>query len=117
MAPPDLVTFDVYMALLDIEGSLVPVVQEMLGLSLDDALPVVRNWRAKQMERAAASNSLDMERTSFRDATRMGLDYVAGRATIEIDSDTNEALVLANPTPLPHPVPEDTYVGQYGSSF
>ena len=95
MAPPDLVTFDVYMALLDIEGSLVPVVQEMLGLSLDDALPFVRNWRAKQMERAAASNSLDMERISFRDATRMGLDYVAGRARIEIDSDTHEALVLA----------------------
>ena len=88
-------TFDVYMALLDIEGSLVPVVQEMPGLSLDDALPFVRNWRAKQMERAAASNSLDMERTSFRDATRMGLDYVAGRARIEIDSDTHEALVLA----------------------
>ena len=103
MAPPDLVTFDVYMALLDIEGSLVPVVQEMLGLSRDDALPFVRNWRAKQMERAAASNSLDMERTSFRDATRMGLDYVAGRARIEIDSDTHEALVLAwdkmNPWP------------------
>jgi len=95
MATPKLVTFDVYMALLDIEGSLVPVVRETLGLSEEEAVPFVRTWRAKQMERAASSNSLERERTRFRDATRMGLDYVAGRAGIEIDNATHDALVLA----------------------
>ena len=95
MATPKLVTFDVYIALLDIEGSLVPVVRETLGLSEEEAVPFVRTWRAKQMERAASSNSLERERTRFRDATRMGLDYVAGRAGIEIDNATHDALVFA----------------------
>jgi 2-haloacid dehalogenase len=95
MATAKLVTFDVYMALLDIEGSLVPIVRETLGLSKADAVPFVRTWRAKQMERAASSNSLELERTRFRDATRMGLEYVAGCAGIEIDRDSKEALVLA----------------------
>lgn len=103
MTKPMLVTFDVYMALLDIESSLVPVVRETLGLSAADATPFVRTWRAKQMERAASSNSLELERTSFRDATRMALDYVAGRARIDVDADTRNALVLAwdrlNPWP------------------
>ena len=103
MTKPKLVTFDVYMALLDIEGSLVPVVRETLGLSAADATPFVRTWRAKQMERAASSNSLELKRTSFRDATRMALDYVAGRSGMDIAADTRNALVLAwdklNPWP------------------
>lgn len=95
MTKPKLVTFDVYMALLNIEGSLVPVVRETFGLSAEEATLFVRTWRAKQMERAATSNSLGLERTSFRDATRMALDYVAGRADIKIDPETREGLVLA----------------------
>ncbi len=90
-----LVTFDVYMALLDIAGSLVPVVQETLGLSHDTATPFVQTWRAKQMERAAISNSLEQGRTSFRDATGMALDYVAGRSGIDIARDTRISLIAA----------------------
>ncbi len=92
---PKLVTFDVYMALLDIEGSLVPVVMDRLGLSIDDAGPFVRLWRAKQMERAAISNSLEKERISFREATAMALDYVAGKSGIEFSADTRASLILA----------------------
>jgi 2-haloacid dehalogenase len=95
MAKPKLVTFDVYMALLDIAGSLVPVVTETLGMSRDSATSFVRTWRAKQMERAAISNSLERGRTSFRDATGMGLDYVAGRNGIELRPETREFLILA----------------------
>jgi len=95
MLKPVLVTFDVYMALLDIEGSLAPVVGETLDLSRDAATSFVRTWRAKQMERAAISNSLDGPRTSFRDATAMGLDYVAARSGIAISPDTRNALILA----------------------
>ena len=53
-----LVTYDVYIALLDIEGSLQPVVQEALSFDADVATTFVRLWRTKQMERAAISNSL-----------------------------------------------------------
>jgi len=95
MTKPRLVTFDVYMALLDIEGSLTPLVMEALNLSRDTATSFLRSWRAKQMERAAISNSLERDRTSFRDATRMGLDYVAGRAGIKVTAATREFLVSA----------------------
>ncbi len=95
MGKRQLITFDVYMALLDIEGSLVPVVGETLGLDEHAARAFVRTWRAKQMERAAISNSLEQERTSFRDATGMGLDYVAGRGGITIDQKNRQALIMA----------------------
>jgi len=93
MQKPKLVTFDVYMALLDIEGSLVPVVADRLGMSADAAATFVRSWRAKQMERAAISNSLDKGHASFRDLTGMALDYVAGHFNVEISPETREGLI------------------------
>ena len=90
-----LVTFDVYMALIDIQGTMTPVVSELLDLSLEDASPTVRLWRAKQMERAAASNSLGKERTSFRECTRQALDYVLRLKGRKISDDVREQLVLA----------------------
>lgn len=95
MVKPKLVSFDVYMALLDIQGSLVPVFADALGLSARDADPMVRTWRAKQMELAAASNSLGKGRRSFRDCTRLGLDYVLTRGDLELDADGRQALVMA----------------------
>ena len=90
-----LVTFDVYMALIDIQGTMTPVVSELLDLSLEDASPTVRLWRAKQMERAAASNSLGKERTSFRECTRQALDYVLRLKGRRISDDVREQLVFA----------------------
>jgi 2-haloacid dehalogenase len=107
MTKPDLVTFDVYMALLDIEGSLVPVIEETLRLSHDTATAFVRTWRAKQMERAAISNSLELGRTSFRDATGLALDYVASRNRIAVPPGTRDALILAWDTLEPWPEADD----------
>lgn len=90
-----LVTFDVYMALLDINGSLAPVVTEALDLAEPDALAFVQSWRAKQMERAAISNALEKGHTPFRAATAMALDYVAGRKGVALDERTRETLVGA----------------------
>ena len=90
-----LVTFDVYMALIDIQGTMTPVVSELLDLSLEDAAPTMRLWRAKQMERAAASNSLGKERTSFRECTRQALDYVLRLKGRKISDDVREQLVFA----------------------
>lgn len=98
-----IVTFDVYMALLDIEGSLTPVVRKSLKSSQEDAAAFVRSWRAKQMERAAISNSLERERTSFRAATAMALDYVAARNGVTIGDGTRNKLILAWDTLQPWP--------------
>ncbi len=95
MTAPSLVTFDVYMALLDIEGGLTPVVMDLLSLPQEQAIVFVRTWRAKQMERAAISNSLEHERTSFRDATAMALDYVAVRNGVTLGGNTRDRLTLA----------------------
>jgi len=103
MPKPKLVTFDVYMALLDIEGSLVPVVADRLNMKVNAAATFVRTWRAKQMERAATSNSLDKGHTSFRTITGMALDYVAGQNGVAISPETREVLIRAwdelNPWP------------------
>src|SRR3546814_3819280 len=47
-------------------------------------------WRAKQMECAAISNSLQKGRAPFRDATRLGLQYVARRFGLDL-SDAQQA--------------------------
>jgi 2-haloacid dehalogenase len=83
------------MALLDIEGSLRPVVQETLGLNADIASAFVRLWRTKQMERAAISNSLGGRRISFGECTAMALDYCLGRNNITIGADTHSNLLFA----------------------
>ncbi len=90
-----LVTYDVYMALLDIEGSLTSVVRDVLGLDTGTAAAFVKLWRAKQMERAAASNSLGKGRTSFRDCTAMALDYCLFKHDLTSSQETRHDLVYA----------------------
>ena len=98
-----LVTYDVYMALLDIEGSLVPVVQKTLDLDTKLSTAFVGLWRTKQMERAATSNSLGNRRTSFRECTSMALDYCLGHHKMTLMPDIHRDLVLAWDTMKPWP--------------
>ncbi|HET8611084.1 MAG TPA: haloacid dehalogenase type II [Burkholderiales bacterium] len=74
-----LITFDVYSALFDIEGSLVPVVRDRLE-SIAEAVGFVRMWRSKQLEYTLISNSLDGPHVLFRVATERALDYTLKRA-------------------------------------
>jgi len=90
-----LVTYDVYMALLDIEGSLVPVVEHALKLEPNTATAFVRLWRSKQMERAASSNSLNKQRTPFRQCTAMALGYCLARHNISVSPKQQNSLLLA----------------------
>src|SRR3546814_7934571 len=85
-----LITFDAYTALFDRDSSVVPVLSQTLGRSVDDSKAMMQLWRAKQMECAAISNSLQKGRTPFRDATRLGLQYVARRFGLDL-SDAQQA--------------------------
>ena len=98
-----LVTYDVYMALLDIEGSLVPIVQKTLDLDTKLSTAFVGLWRTKQMERAATSNSLGNRRTSFRECTSMALDYCLGHHKMTLMPDIHRDLVFAWDTMKPWP--------------
>lgn len=95
MAKITLLTFDVYSALLDIQRGLAEAFASATHLEMDTVRPMVAAWRLKQMERAAASNSLGGRRTSFRDCTRKGLDYVCTRYDLSLSADVRESLVYA----------------------
>ncbi|HYC36020.1 MAG TPA: haloacid dehalogenase type II [Usitatibacter sp.] len=88
-----LVTFDMYSALVDIEAGLVPAV----GVACRgvDATGFVRAWRAKQLEYAQLSNSLQRERIPFRVITRRSLDFVLARMKVALPEPARESLVAA----------------------
>ncbi|MFT5173760.1 MAG: 2-haloacid dehalogenase [Gammaproteobacteria bacterium] len=103
MRRPELVTFDVYMALLDIQGGMVPVFAQATGANEEACGVMVAAWRAKQMERAASSNSLELGRTSFRQCTELGLDYVCARYALQVSAQVRQQLVSAWDTLTPWP--------------
>lgn len=90
-----LITFDCYSALFDYRGSLVPVVADVLHLEQEQAAAVLGLWRTKQLEAAALSNSLGKARVSFRDCTRLSLDYAARRYALSLSSAQHTELVDA----------------------
>lgn len=98
-----IVTFDVFSALLDIQSSLTAMVQKTLRMSKADAAQFSRTWRQVQMSRAAASNSLGKGRTSFKDCTRLGLDYALGKTKKKVDAATRRKMVNAWGTLTPWP--------------
>ncbi len=77
-ARPRLITFDVYTALFDYEGTLVPVVE---ACGWGNAAGLVRRWRSKQLEYAQLTNSLPGGRLPFRLVTRRALDHVLARSS------------------------------------
>jgi len=89
-----LLTFDVYTALADVEGSLAPTLRERLPRHVD-SLEIVRTWRRKQLEYALISNSLDHGRVPFGTITRRALDYALGRAQVVLSETTLQDLVAA----------------------
>lgn len=101
--PIELVTFDVYMALMDIGGSLAPKVASTLGLSENAATDFVALWRSKQMERAASSNSMTLGHVSFESCTEMALNYSLTSFSIECNDTDRKQLIdqwgLLNPWP------------------
>lgn len=94
MIPARLVTFDFYTALVDYEGSLLPVVRQVCEPSADP-VQLLRAWRAKQLEGALLSNSLQRGRVSFRELTRRALIYTFARAGQSLSKTGVDELVRA----------------------
>ena len=95
-----LITFDVYTALFDIDSSLTPAVSEMLDL---DGLTFVRAWRRKQMEYALISNSLEQGRISFELITRRALADTLVRCHVTLSESSQTDLLNAWQTLQPWP--------------
>ena len=94
MTRPALVTFDAYTALVDCEAGLVSAVREACGEEVD-AVQLARAWRAKQLEYAQVSNSLQRGRIPFRIVTRRAMDYTFARAGVELTGEQGAALESA----------------------
>lgn len=94
MTRPALVTFDAYTALVDCQGGLAPAVREACGEAAD-AEQLARAWRAKQLEYAQISNSLQRGRIPFRLVTRRAMDYTFARAGIALTGEQGAALEAA----------------------
>ncbi len=88
-----LITFDVYTALADIESSLEPLVARYV--TPPHSLHIVQMWRRKQLEYVLISNSLSQGRVSFRLITRRALDYTLAHAQLELTEVERESLVEA----------------------
>ena len=102
-----LVTFDVYTALFDIESSLKGIVSETFGMSFD-SLTFVRAWRRKQLEYALISNSLQQGRPSFELITKRALDDTLARSKLNLSESSLTQLMDAWLTLQPWP--EATHV-------
>lgn len=97
-----LITFDVYTALFDVEGSLARRAAEALG---DEAAAraLVRAWRRRQMEYLLISNSLEQGRVPFAVVTRRALDDSLHRAGLQLPQAAQEAWMAAWETLRPWP--------------
>ncbi len=104
-----LVTFDVYTALFDVEGSLAPRVTTALGGG-SDGLAVVREWRRKQMECLLITNSIQQGRVPFETITRRALDDTLTRMRHVLPEPVRSDLVRAWRALEPWPEARDALV-------
>ena len=94
MSAPRLVTFDVYAALVDYESGLLPQMAAICG-DREIARSLLRSWRAKQLEYAQLSNSLQGERIPFRLVTRRALEYtMAGTGHTLSENDLDRLMAI-----------------------
>lgn len=88
-----LITFDMYSAFLDIEGSALPLVEKALGLPRDESLAFFRLWRAKQWDYVLLTNILQRGFLSYEKITRTTLDYACRKQGRSLTPDQKEALM------------------------
>ena len=92
---PNLITFDVYSALLDVELGLTKNLAEFAGDDIDLANTAARLWRAKQLEWASVSNSLNKKKIPFEDCTIHSLNYVADKFRLRLSDKIKKDLVAS----------------------
>jgi len=90
-----LITFDAYSALLDIKGSLVPVLEKLLGSSGKDLTAFFTIWRTRQWDYVLLSSSMDKGFLSYHYITRCALDYTLLKFEITCSEAVKEQLVGA----------------------
>lgn len=88
-----LITFDVFSALGDIQGTFVPRLHEIDAFEDKDVSAFFALWRAKQYEYMVVQNSLEREYMSFLEITRRTLDYALYQYNVTIGENVKNELV------------------------
>lgn len=90
-----LITFDAYSALLDIKGSLVPVLEKAFPATKEDLAAVFTIWRARQWDYVLLSSVMDKGFLSYSYITRCSLDYTLLKFGLQCSEEVKVALVDA----------------------
>lgn len=88
-----LVTFDIYSASLDIYGSALPVVQEVLGIPGDQANDFFHVWRTQQWNYLLLKNSMQDGFRNYHEITRGLLDYMEKKTGLTINGEQKDRLM------------------------
>lgn len=88
-----LITVDAYSALLDLEGSMQPLVEKVLNNDKIDALAFFRMWRAKQWDYVLLSSNLEKGYHSYEYLTRATLIYTMKKHGLTLSQAQQDELV------------------------
>lgn len=82
-----LITFDIYSASLDINGSAVPIVQDVLQRPEETCLEFFKTWRSQQWNYLLLNNSMSEGFHNYRYITRKTLEYTLKKYGIVLDEE------------------------------
>lgn len=88
-----LITFDIYSASLDIFGSAVPKVSEVLALDSETARLFFKTWREQQWNFLLLSNSMKDGYRNYRYITRRTLEYAEQKFDLRLTAEQAEELM------------------------
>lgn len=87
------ITFDMYTATLDINGSAIPIVSEILEEDLSTSSEFFKTWRASQWNYLLLNNSMEKGFKSYDYITRSVLDYTEEKFKMTLSKETKEKLM------------------------
>lgn len=88
-----LITFDVYSASLDINGSAVPIVKEVLGWHEEECLEFFKTWRAQQWSFLLLNNSMGEGYLNYRTITTKTLEYAMKKFGVTLNDEQKKRLM------------------------
>lgn len=88
-----LVTFDVYSASLDINGSAIPIVREVLGWPDEKCLEFFKTWRTQQWNFLLLNNSMSERFQSYHYITGKTLEYAMKKYGISLNENQKKQLM------------------------
>ena len=89
------ITVDAYSALLDLEGSMVPIVRQLIPEPSVDPLAFFRMWRTRQWDYVLLSSNLGKGYHSYRYLTEATLTYTLAKFKIELAPELRAQLAAA----------------------